>query len=206
MPARAQSRCFATAILGSNAYHRSRIGAKLLRAGPESHREPGEVSCAQRGGFGDMRAARRARPACRPGTASAGRSPPRRRPPAAPRGRWVSLCTASARRPPGTRCFRGGAGDVPRLGLAAQADQQAPRMRVPMGRAQAYKCRDEAQRRRCRERSPPALPPRQDCRIRRRLSRSHCTTAPPMKTLPSSAYSSFCRLLASVVIRRASNA
>ena len=37
--------------------------------------------------------------------------------------------------------------------------------------------------------------------MRRRLSRSHCTTAPPIKMLPSSAYSSrFCALAARVVI------
>jgi hypothetical protein len=70
-------------------------------------------------------------------------------------------------------------------GAAGQAEQGAARVRVPVRRAQPGEGRHEA---------PAAVGTAGGQRldvaaaaIRPRPSRSHCTTAPPMKTLPSSA-------------------
>ena len=84
--------------------------------------------------------------------------------------------------------FERRAGDVAARGAAGDADDGAARVRVPVRRAQAGERRHEIHAavvgHRCRQRfdfGGGADEPRP--------SRSHCTTAPPMKTLPSSAYS-----------------
>ena len=73
--------------------------------------------------------------------------------------------------------------------LAPQSDDQAARVRIPVWRAEADEGRARRRRRRRPSRNSRAPLHRRKCRISRRLSRSHCTTAPPIKMLPSSAYS-----------------
>jgi hypothetical protein len=95
--------------------------------------------------------------------------------------------------------LQGGAGDMADLGIAAQADHHAAGVRVPVRRAQAGESGHE-------DRFPaPATEAATfatsgDFSKNCILSRSHCTTAPPMKTLPSSAYCSLRSALQAIVV------
>ena len=179
------------------------VGAPVLGESPRStsqkpDRQARQVRRAERRRLGHRRAARPARRAGRPGTASAGRWPPRRRPRAARPARCPqSPCIgveqvghlerdALERRARDVR--RGRAARDPDDGARARTDPSAAR---PGRRTPA-----PGRRRRCRAPTRPAPRRRTTDWMMPSPSRSHCTTAPPMKTLPSSAYIGPCRRLA----------
>ena len=72
---------------------------------------------------------------------------------------------------------------------ARDADDGAARVRIPVRRAEAGERRHEVHAAVVGDAAPRAARSSAAVRIRPRPSRSHCTTAPPMNTLPSSAYS-----------------
>ena len=82
-----------------------------------------------------------------------------------------------------------GAGDVRRRRAARDADDRAARVRVPVRRAEAGERRHEVDAAGVGDARGERLDLRRASRIMPSPSRSHCTTAPAMKTLPSSAYS-----------------
>ena len=92
------------------------------------------------------------------------------------------------------------AGDVRHRAAAAQADDGAARVGLPVGRAQAGEGRHEHHAAGCRARSAASCSTSPLALMACSPSRSHCTTAPPMNTLPSSAYSRRAPVCAAAVV------
>ncbi len=178
------------------------LGAQSIRARPESDGEPGEIRRAQRRGLGHARPHHRNARAYRPGTASADRSPPRRRRRAARAAARPSRCPPPpARRPPGRRWLPA----PPAQCVPCPVSRRSP---ISMPAACASQCGAPSPTNAGTNTTPPvsgtlaaSASTSADAPMSFRLSRSHCTTAPPIKMLPSSAYSRrFCALAATVVI------
>ena len=140
------------------------------------------------------------RPAHRPGTASAGCSPLRRHPRAAPAAESPSRCSLPpARQPPNAIASSAARAICPDRCRAADRSACPPRAH-PSAAPRAPQTPAQTLRRPCLTLAASASTS-PDAPIIFRLSRSHCTTAPPIKMLPSNAYSRrFCALAATVVI------
>ena len=123
-------------------------------------REAGEARRAQRRGLHDVRAAHAARRGRPPGTASASRSPPRRRPPAGrrARGQLSAVIASSTSRVENAIASSAARTRCALRGAARQAEDGAAGLGLPVRRAETDEARARTRRRRCPRRSGPAAP------------------------------------------------
>ena len=164
--------------------------ASALGRIPEPDREPGKVRGAERGRFGHLRPHDRHAEqvglklqqrvvgggAAVDAQLASERSRRRRWTASSRSATWNAMLSRAARAMwPAV---------VPRV----MPDDRAARVRIPVRRAQAGERRARDTRRRCRGRMRASGSTSDDCLMMPSPSRSHWTTAPPMNTLPSSAY------------------
>ena len=191
LPAAAQRAPLATAgMCGSKRRSMRHCCASLAACPSRSRRRgPARYAAPERGRLRDHAAARPGTPSRSAWNCSsrslrrrrrprAARSARCRRPPAsqsAGRPTWNAMPSSAARATwPAV---------VPRVSPSRCAARIGDPSAAPRGR----RTRARDTRRRCRARSAASASISPDERIRPRPSRSHCTTAPPMNTLPSSA-------------------